>query len=119
MHGGEAAEGPERDEVITAENERLLTRRRRAGDDPGNSLAGLHDLRADSARARRRATVASGSAALHVAAITNLVPEAPQTLLEPGRTDRRWPHVDATPSLAEVHVAPMIAISRLPPTGGT
>ena len=98
---GQARERPERDRVVTAENERPGSLRHGRLDEGGQFGAGVEDLgqescalvtQRDRLRLRRH----------DVAPVGDRMPHRPQALLETRVADRRRPHVDATTGLAEV-----------------
>ena len=98
---GQARERPERDRVVTAENERPGSVADGRLDEGGQFRAGVEDLgqescalvtQRDRLRLRRH----------DVAPVGDRMPIARQALLETRVADRRRPHVDAATGLAEV-----------------
>ena len=101
MGGRQAAERPERDGVISPEDERNRARIRLLDDLRGDPLAGLLDLRQEACPlvAKRRCL---RDRRLDVPVVAHAIPEAREPLLEPCVAHGGRPHVYSAAALAEI-----------------
>ena len=102
VDGRQAAERSERDRVVAAEHERKRAR----ASSPRPRARAIELARVVDLGQEPRPLVAQrrrlGDGRLDVALVAHVVAEADETLLETRVPDRRRPHVDAAPALAEV-----------------